>query len=235
MWARDLGVLNAYFEARERRAIQQTTFEVVRDNQKWAAEILKGGYILHIRHAQRARWHDAAAFDAWEARNQLDASQESWSAATCLTARGVEEAKMLGDVFRAAGMEIGNVYSSPVCRARQTAEYAFGTGFEVRRELLASTALWPQERGDFALALREMLQNVPIEEGKNTIMTGHGSTFNSGQVAVFDVNEMRQGQPRNETGFYVIERQGDALIARHRFASMRDFANAVFRMPKPGS
>ncbi len=229
LFAGQSGFMSGYFEARELRAVQREAYEITLANQKWATEILNGGYILHIRHSERERWRDSATFDAWEVRNGIDASTTEWAAATCLTARGVQEAKMLGEVFRASGMRIGDVYASPVCRARQTAQNAFGSGFKVRGELLALSALWPQLRKEHSEHLRAFLQEVPIRAGTNTIMTGHGDTFSSRQVDVFDVNELRKGQERFETGFYVIERDGDRLIARHRFATLNEFANAVFQ------
>ncbi|MEL6921427.1 MAG: histidine phosphatase family protein [Pseudomonadota bacterium] len=202
-------------------------------NQEWAQKIIEGGYILHIRHAQRARWRDASAFDVWEARTGVDASQTDWANATCLTAQGVEEAKMLGRIFEAAGVEIGAVYSSPICRARQTAQLAFGDEFEVQNELLARTALKPQQRRDYSIALREFLMTIPIEAGKNTVLTGHGNTISNRQITVIDEVRLPAGGERYETGLLVFERRNGRLIAHHHFASLKDFANAVLEAPNP--
>tara|TARA_B100002052_G_C15424698_1_gene394363 strand:+ start:132 stop:341 length:210 start_codon:yes stop_codon:yes gene_type:complete len=35
-------------------------------NIKWTKKLVKGDYILHFRHAQREKWNDVTAFDAYE-------------------------------------------------------------------------------------------------------------------------------------------------------------------------
>ena len=53
----------------------------------WAQKIVAGGYILHFRHAQREKWTDVTAFDAYELKMGLDASQSTFDKATCLIRR----------------------------------------------------------------------------------------------------------------------------------------------------
>ncbi|MEM1378039.1 MAG: histidine phosphatase family protein [Pseudomonadota bacterium] len=225
------GLIDGYIEQRGARAERLALLEQTIADQEWAEKIMGGGYILHIRHAQRARWRDASAFDVWEARTGVDASTTDWSGAVCLTSQGVEEAKMLGRIFAEAGIPIGEVYSSPICRARQTAQYAFGEDFEIRNQLLARSALRPQQRRDFSVALKEFLVALPIKEGTNTVLTGHGNSISNQQVTVLDQIDFKLGVPRHETGFYVLERDGEQIIGRHRFQSMRSFANAVLDAP----
>ena len=43
-----------------------------------------------------------------------------------LTDRGIADAKLVGAIFKAAGIPVGEVLSSPMFRTRETAEYAFG-------------------------------------------------------------------------------------------------------------
>lgn len=43
-----------------------------------------------------------------------------------LTDRGIADAKLVGAIFKAAGIPVGDVLSSPMFRTRETAEYAFG-------------------------------------------------------------------------------------------------------------
>jgi phosphohistidine phosphatase SixA/archaellin len=43
-----------------------------------------------------------------------------------LTDRGIADAKLVGAIFKAAGIPVGEVLASPMFRTRETAEYAFG-------------------------------------------------------------------------------------------------------------
>ncbi|MEO0542868.1 MAG: hypothetical protein AAFY99_03515 [Pseudomonadota bacterium] len=199
----------------------------------WAEKIITGGYILHIRHAQRERWHDSAAFDAYElysGLNPLD-QQSNYYRATCLTRRGIEEARLMGKIFQLAGVKASQVISSPSCRAWMTAEEAFGENYTKENSLLPRTAMMPEQHDAFAAQLRDVLMNVEIKDGENVILTGHGATLEWDGPKVIDETEIDGSQLRQETGFYVIERVGDRLINRYLFPSLRDFATVVIELP----
>ena len=51
----------------------------------WVNQIKKGGYILHIRHAEREKWDTTVAYDGIELLNNLDARNMSFAKAVCLT------------------------------------------------------------------------------------------------------------------------------------------------------
>ncbi|MGB7204146.1 MAG: histidine phosphatase family protein, partial [Anderseniella sp.] len=172
----------------------------------------------------------SAAFDAYELAKGIDASTSSFSRATCLTEQGVEEAKLLGEIFRIAQVRVASVISSPSCRARQTAQNAFGA-YRVSNSLLARTGIMVEQREDFAMELRKLLMEVVVPEGQNVVLTGHGETFVKRATILIDDNRMPKGESRYETGFYVLERKDGKIIAHHFFASMKDFANAVIRLP----
>ena len=202
----------------------------------WAEQIIAGGYILHIRHAQRERWHDSAAFDAYELYSELNPldEQSNFYRATCLTRRGIEEAKLMGKIFEIAGVKVSEVLSSPSCRAWMTAEQAFGDNYTIENSLLPRTAIIPEQHEAFATRLREVLMNVEIVDGENVVLTGHGATLEWDGTKVIDETEMDGSQLRYETGFYVIERDGDRLINRYLFPSLRDFSTVVIELPLGG-
>ena len=110
-------------------------------NKFWAEKVITGGYILHFRHAQREKWNDATAFDAYELKENIMAEDSTFAKATCLTPQGIEEAKLIGSIFNIAGVKISEVVSSPSCRARQTAIYAFGKFDRISNSLLHRTAM----------------------------------------------------------------------------------------------
>ncbi|MEM7635655.1 MAG: hypothetical protein AAF299_13900 [Pseudomonadota bacterium] len=200
-------------------------------NKLWADRVVKGGYILHIRHAQREKWYDSAAFDAYELAQGIDASTAGFARATCLTPQGVEEAKLIGNVFRLVGTKVSEVISSPSCRARQTAQHAFGDGYKVANSLLNRTAVMPEQNADFAKALRALLMSVEVRPDANVVLTGHGATLFWAGPAVVDEIRMSKRKGRRETGFFVLERKDGRIIAHHRFASIRDFANVLIKLP----
>src|SRR5262245_8295739 len=68
----------------------------------WTDKIRAGGYILYVRHAQREKWEDVTGFDMVELATKTDASKASYKKAVCLTERGIEESKLIGQVFRLA-------------------------------------------------------------------------------------------------------------------------------------
>jgi hypothetical protein len=86
--------------------------KIYQENFFWAEKVIRGGYILHFRHAQREKWEDVTAFDAIELKQKEKAENQSYKRATCLTQRGIEEAKIIGEIFTQVGVEISEVISS---------------------------------------------------------------------------------------------------------------------------
>jgi hypothetical protein len=199
----------------------------------WARKIVAGGYILHFRHAQREKWTDVTAFDAYELKMHLDASEGTFSKATCLTPQGVEEAKLIGNVFKLTGVLVSEVISSPSCRARQTAMLAFGRIDGIDNALLHRTAMMREQHPSFARQLRRRIEGLVLQPGQNAVLSGHGGTLSYDGALVIDIDETGGIDERDETGFVVIERIGGKLIARHKFKSLRNFANAMIELP-PG-
>ena len=102
-------------------------------NSEFANSLLEGGYILHFRHAERDKWIDVQMYDALETdvhNNGINstryAEEDYFKDAVCLNKRGEIQARAMGESIQNIGLPIGFVISSPSCRARQTAEAAFG-------------------------------------------------------------------------------------------------------------
>lgn len=197
----------------------------------WARKVQSGGYILHVRHAQREKWHDAAAFDAYELATKTNGADASFSRATCLTPQGVEEARLIGNVFKLVGAKVSAVFSSPSCRAWQTALHAFGTDYRIANSLLTRTAIIHEQRADFAKELRALLESIEIVPGSNVVLTGHGAPFKGAGKAAIDENNTNKRRKRLETGFIVLEKKDGRLIAQYTFTSIKQFANALIELP----
>lgn len=219
----------------ERPAIQPDGSAANEDNaqahKEWAQKLAQGGFILHIRHAQREKWNDVTAFDAVALKQGADGASASYARAVCLTAQGKEEAKLIGDVFRLAGIQVSLVVSSPSCRAVQTAESAFGRVDDVRNSLLHRTAMMKEQHAEFAAALRDLMMTVPLEPGKNVVLSGHAGTLRIDGSRVVDEDQTDGVDLRDETGVLVLERVDGRLIARHRFKSIHELATASIRLP----
>ena len=197
----------------------------------WAKKISEGGYILHFRHAQREKWHDVTAFDAYEYYTRSNAENSSYAKATCLTAQGIEEAKLIGEVFKINSVKVDKVISSPSCRAVQTARYAFGKVDFVDISLLHRTAIMQDQWSQFAHLLHKLLLKHPPSPTGNIIFVGHGGTLKFDTKIIFEADETGGIDDRQETGFVVIENVKGLLFARYRFDSISDYVRASLRLP----
>ena len=79
-------------------------------------ELRKGGYTIVWRHTAT----DRSVQEPMGYQNTPRFQQRN------LTDRGIADAKAVGLLFKANGIPIGEVLSSPMFRTRETAEYAFG-------------------------------------------------------------------------------------------------------------
>ncbi len=200
-------------------------------NKFWADKVKNGGYILHFRHGQREKWDDVTAFDAFELYSKIDASKSSFSKATCLTAQGIEESRLIGKIFEINGVKVDKVISSPSCRAIQTAQYAFQRVDAIDNSLLHRTAIMKDQWDDFSSQLRKLfLDNVP-SNGKNIVFSGHGGTLKFDGEKIFEEDNTGGIDERLETGFIVIEIIEGKIYARHKFNSIATFVNASLKLP----
>ena len=190
----------------------------------WAKKLSRGGYILHIRHAQRDKWANVAGFDVIERITTPDMEKASFRAATCLSNQGVEEAKLIGTAFRLADVNIGRVYSSPSCRAKQTAMLAFGRIDETDVSLMQRTTVNASQHKLFGKQLRSLIDSITVKPDSNVILSGHGATLDVDRALVVDVNETGKDlDAREETGIVVLEKVGGHVIARHTFRSITSY------------
>lgn len=201
-------------------------------DRRWAQKIKDGGYILYIRHAQREKWNDVTAFDAVDLLNNVQAETSSYRRAVCLTEQGVEEAKLIGEVFKRASVEVGKVVASPSCRARQTAMHAFGRIDKVSSALLHRTAVMKEQHAAFAHETRKIIDALSPTPGKNDVVVAHAGTMRFDGPILIDVNETGSKlDERDETGFVVLENRDGKIIARHKFWSIKNLAYASLELP----
>jgi len=155
-------------------------------------ELRAGGHVLVIRHTTTESATDQAEVvgDCGRQRN--------------LNAQGRREARELGAAMRALQIPIGVVRMSPLCRARETAELAFGTDAQEDVDLVSPGVLGDigddEERAE---RLRE-LATTPPPPATNTVLVTHtgniGDAFGlsvlEGEAVVF--HPERGGAGRGE-------------------------------------
>ena len=130
-------------------------------------ELREGGHVLVIRHGTA----DAEINRPERLRSCL--LQRN------LTEAGRVQARELGEAIRALRIPIGEVRSSPLCRARDTARLAFG------RVTLAEDLVLPGVIGTEAddrrraRALRAMVEDLP-PAGENTVLVTHTGNIGAG-------------------------------------------------------
>ena len=200
----------------------------------WAEKIVSGNgaFILYFRHAEREEWPLVPTYDYFEVSESLDGSQESFAAAVCLSERGKEDARLIGRVFDASDITVARVLSSPSCRAKETADLAFGRiDFEdssfmyqgYRESRAVGVNLEPEVYASRLLDL--LLRNGPAE-GERVAVVGHGSTLDVLAAELFP--DFTSEIPKvDQSGFYLIEVVDGRLVPRWAFVNLNDFAREV--------
>ena len=166
------------------------------------------------------KWIDVGMFDSVETTSSRRGENEYFANAVCLSNRGKIQARMMNEVIVKHGMKIGTVISSPSCRARQTAEIVFKK-LDMENKLLVHGGIFDEEKEDWQKKLRNLLDNLPLEENSNTVITGHGSTI---YKSIFDnKNEIDYPSKINEGGFYILSRKKGKLKLEHEFIDFQTF------------
>jgi phosphohistidine phosphatase SixA len=128
----------------------------------WAA-LAKGGHIALIRHGNAPPGYggDPPGFRLDDCKTQRN-----------LDEMGREQAKALGEAFRAHGVRVDRVLSSPVCRCLDTARLMAVGSVE------SSSALLPDRDPKNAVRLRELKDIVSAWRGPGTlVLVSHGFTI----------------------------------------------------------
>ena len=124
------------------------------------AAMKEGGRVIFLRHAAT----NAYEIDTGELGNREGQRN--------LSDVGIEQAKALGDAFRKLDISFSRILASPVFRARDTGELAFGTeSIEVSMELVADDYAGPQLQYMIE-STRQLLETAP-PQGTNILLIGH--------------------------------------------------------------
>ncbi len=198
---------------------------VAEEGRHWAEKIASGdgAFILYFRHAEREKLPLVSVYDYFEVSESLDGRQESFAPAVCLTEMGKEDARLIGRVFDTVGIHVAKVISSPSCRARETANLAFGRIDEIDKAILTGSAVASSQTGVFANGLLDLLvRNSPLG-GERVVVVGHAETLDVHTATLFP-DFTGEWSYVNESGFYLIEVVDGEMVPRWAFVDFRDFA-----------
>jgi phosphohistidine phosphatase SixA len=154
----------------------------------------EGGYVMFMRHGSTDRSHPDRA-------PQVDLND--CNTQRPLTAEGRELAARLGNNIRKAKIPVGEVLSSPLCRAKESAEAAFGH-YDVDVNLVYSGNMTDAEKIPVIKETRELLSR-PVPAHTNRVIVAHGPNLRDavgyypkqeGTIVIF--------RPKAEEGFEYI-------------------------------
>ena len=117
------------------------------DEQVWAA-LKEGGKVILLRHTQVVIGEGIGRLAPGNCAEEVN-----------LTPHGVEQAKRLGEAFRAHGVAVGEVLSSPYCRAMDTGKLAFGRATAVEYLKAPGTVSGSQAEANNERVLQEILNH----------------------------------------------------------------------------
>jgi phosphohistidine phosphatase SixA len=128
------------------------------DEQVWAA-LRAGGKVILMRHTH---------VDIREGIGRL--APGNCEAEVNLSTSGVEQAKRIGEAFRAHGIAVGEVLTSPYCRCLDTGRLAFGRATAVRYLMPPGTVSDSQVKLNNESILQEILKH---RDPSNLVMITH--------------------------------------------------------------
>ena len=208
-------------------AIFYKTQSEVRDKY-WAEQVLNGGYILHFRHAEREKWLDVQMYDLLETSPRFNEVNQTargedmfYKKAVCLNSRGLVQAKAIGQTIRDLRLPIDMVISSPSCRARQTAELAFG-GYDQLDLRLLHEGVFAESKKQYVNSLRELYKSFGRSKDKNIIVSSHNKVV-SAEMFINGKNFTEEFFFLEEGGFYIISNFSSGLKLQYKFTNFHDF------------
>jgi phosphohistidine phosphatase SixA len=156
------------------------------DERVWAA-LKQGGIVILLRHAH---------VDIREGIGHL--APGNCAEEVNLSSRGVKQAKHIGEAFRAHGIAVGEVLTSPYCRCIDTGRLAFGRATPVQYLKPPGVVSEDQAKLDQERVLQEILKH---RDPSNLVMITHD--LNIANVVLEDTVPMGE--------FFVVQPKGADL------------------------
>lgn len=126
-------------------------------------QLRNGGYVLYMRHGNT----DTSIPDRLPNVDLNDCSTQR-----PLTNEGRRVAASVGQQIRKAKIPLGEILSSPLCRAKESALAAFGKNFTINNLLMYTANMSSKEKAPVLEATRELLSR-PVEGTVNRVLVAH--------------------------------------------------------------
>ena len=197
--------------------------------------ISNGGYILLFRHAEREKWIDVKKYDSIEVLNNLNAENEYFSKAVCLSDRGLVQARAMGELIEKINLPYHVVVSSPSCRARQTAELAFG-GYDYIKNIFLHYGPYYEDTKEMAKNVKNEILKIKLKKKSNAIITAHNGVIRTTDIfdkiaKETDFSLIDKGFI-NEGGFIVMKNDNGKLVFVDVFYTFHKFYKNIYGRPK---
>ena len=138
-------------------------FVVVAATPALLEKLRSGGFVLYMRHGRTdPRQPDQVPIDLEDCATQRP-----------LTDQGRAGITAVGAAVRAAGLPVGEVLASPLCRARESALLAYGPDFQVENLLMYTAHLTSEQKAPVVAKTRELISTPVSEPGFNRMLVAH--------------------------------------------------------------
>jgi len=126
-----------------------------------------GGYVLYMRHGNTdtTRTDQLPHMDLKDCSTQRPLSEE-----------GKRVSASVGKYIREAGIPIGEIYSSPLCRSKETTLAAFGPKFKVNNLLMYTANMTENEKAQVLEATSDLLSR-PVAGRVNRVLVAHAQNL----------------------------------------------------------
>ena len=126
-------------------------------------QVRQGGFVLYMRHGNT----DNSKPDRVPSVDLKDCSTQR-----PLTEEGRQLAAQVGKSIRAAHIPVSEIHVSPLCRAKESAQAAFGDKFQVNEFLMYTSNLTTEEKKPILETTRQLL-SAPVAKGSNRVIVAH--------------------------------------------------------------
>lgn len=138
-------------------------FEITQGTPELIKELRNGGFVIYIRHGKT----DTRVLDVYPVVLNDCTKQRP------LTEEGREELYLLRHFIKEAQIPVYKIYSSPLCRARESAEILFGKNITVDNNLMYTAQLTSKDKIPIIARTLELISNPIEKEGYNRAMVAH--------------------------------------------------------------
>jgi len=131
--------------------------------QQMIGKLQKGGYVLYMRHGNT----DNSRPDRTPKVDLNDCNTQR-----ILNQKGILVTTEVGNNVRQANIPVGEVFASPMCRAKNSAQYAFGR-FTLDKNLMYTGNMTSAEKKPVIANTRRLVSTPVTPENTNRILVAH--------------------------------------------------------------